>query len=98
MNVLLWDVEVNPYKLAKLQWILFKFFGLRPKRKNSCGNTKQSVGFFCHLPFEKEFCDVINDGDIHKVVCKRCGCSRMSSNHYIDSQTIFDEWNWEWNW
>ena len=82
MKFLLWEIRVNPYSLARIQWILFKLFGYKPK--NPCGHTKTVYGYYCHQPFNLKHCDVINDGEVHKVVCKCCGHSIMKSNCYID--------------
>ena len=38
-----------------------------------------------------KYCDIINDGDIHKVVCKCCGHSHIESNSYINPYND-EEW------
>lgn len=83
MKFLLWEITIEPYRLAKIQWILFKLFGIKLK-KNPCGHTKSAYGYFCHQPFKMKYCDVINEGKRHEVICKCCGHSHMSSNTYID--------------
>ena len=77
MKFLLWEIKIEPYRLAKIQWMLFKIFGYRPK-KNPCGCTKSANGYYCHQPLNMKYCDIINDGDIHKVVCKCCGHSQKA--------------------
>ena len=32
MKFLLWEIRIEPYRLAKIQWMLFKIFGYRPKK------------------------------------------------------------------
>ena len=83
MKFLLWEIRMEPYRLAKIQWILFKLFGYKPK-KYPCGHTKSTNGYYCHQPLNIKYCDIINNGDIHKVVCKCCGHSRIESNSYIN--------------
>lgn len=90
MKFLLWEIRFEPYGLARLQWILFKLFGYKPK--NPCGHTKYSRGCYCHLPMDKKHCIVINDKNIHKVVCKCCGDLRMSSSDYIEPNSIEKLW------
>ena len=80
MKFLLWEIKLEPYRLANLQWILFKLFNIKCK---SCGYTKSNHGF-CHQPWKIEYCDVINEGKNHKVVCKCCGSTRIQSSHYIN--------------
>ena len=72
-----------PYRLAKIQWILFKLFGYRPKKK-PCGHIKSSNGYYCHQPYDSKYCEVINDEKGAKVICKCCGHLRMMSSEYID--------------
>ena len=90
MKFLLWEITIEPYRLAKIQWLLFKFFNISVKQ-NPCGHTKSSLGYYCHQPFDFEYCNVINDGDRHEVVCKCCGCTRVTSNQYINPNNK-DEW------
>lgn len=80
MKFLLWEIKLEPYRLAKLQWILFKLFNIKCR---SCGYTKSNYGF-CHQPWKIECCDVVNEGKNHMVVCKCCGTTRIQSNHYIN--------------
>lgn len=82
MNFLLWKITMEPYRLAKLQWLLFKLFNIKPK--DPCGHTKSTPGFFCHQPWDVKRCDVINKCKVHKIVCKCCGSTRISSSHYLD--------------
>ena len=79
---------MEPNCLAKIQWFLFKVFGIKQKQ-NPCGHTKHTRGYHCHQPYKSKYCDIINDGKRHEVVCKCCGCTRMNSSHYIDPNNIF---------
>ena len=90
MKFLLWEIRMEPYRLAKIQWMLFKIFGYRPK-KNPCGHTKSTNGYYCHQPLNMKYCDIINDRDIHKVVCKCCGHLHIESNSYINPYND-EEW------
>lgn len=83
MKFLLWKVTIEPYRLAKIQWILFKLFGIKPK-KNPCGHTKSTTGYFCHQPLNLKYCDIINEENRHEVICKCCGHTHMSSSDYIN--------------
>lgn len=82
MKFLLWEVTTEPYGLAKIQWVLFKIFGIKPDKP--CGHTKSNRGYSCHQPLDLKHCNVINEGEIHKVVCKCCGTARMYSSCYIN--------------
>ena len=90
MKFLLWNIRIEPYRLAKIQWILFKLFGYKPK-KYPCGHTKSANGYYCHQPFDLKHCKVINEEKIHKVVCKCCGHTHMDSNCYINPYDS-EEW------
>lgn len=83
MKFLLWKISIEPYRLAKIQWLLFKLFNIKVK-KDPCGHTKSAHGYYCHQPFDYKYCDIINDGDRHEVICKCCGHTRIVSNQYID--------------
>lgn len=76
--------------VAKLQWILFRLFGIKSK-KYPCGHTKSSSGYYCHQPLHMKYCDIINKEDIHKVVCKCCGRLRIESNVFINP---YDDEEW----
>ena len=90
MRFLLWKIQLDERRYAKFQWLLFKLFGKRPKAP--CGHTKNAVGYYCHLPMNVKYCDIINDGERHEVVWKYCcGEIRMLSNSYIDPN---DEDSW----
>lgn len=90
MKFLLWKVTIEPGRLAKIQWLLFKLFGIKPK-KNPCGHTKHAGGYYCHQPLHMKYCDVINEGKNYRVVCKCCGHSHIESNAYIDPYSE-EEW------
>ena len=90
MKLMLWEIKIEPYRLAKIQWVLFKLFGYKPK-KYPCGHTKSTYGYYCHQPLHMKYCDVINDGNTHLVVCKCCGYSRIDSNRYINPYDS-EEW------
>ena len=89
MKFLLWKIQLDEHRYAKFQWLLFKLFGKRPKAP--CGHTENVVGYCCHLPLKMKYCDVINDGDKHEVVCKCCGNRRMISSKYINP---YDDKSW----
>lgn len=89
MRFLLWKIQLDECRYAKFQWLLFKLFGKRPKAP--CGHTKNAVGYYCHLPMNVKYCDIINDRKRHEVVCKCCGEIKMLSNSYIDPN---DEDSW----
>lgn len=90
MKFLLWKITIEPYRLAKIQWLLFKVFNIKSKR-NPCGHTKSSIGYYCHQPFDLNHCNVINEGKVHRVICKCCGHRRMDSNCYINP---YDDKEW----
>lgn len=90
MKFLLFDIKIEPYRLAKIQWALFKLFGIKPK-KYPCGHTKTAKCYYCHQPFDLKHCEVINKERTHEVVCKCCGHTHMSSSNYIDP---YDDSNW----
>lgn len=89
MKVLLWKITIEPYRLAKIQWLLFKIFKYKPKKP--CGHTRTTYGYYCHQPFDLKHCKVINNGKQHKIICKCCGHSHMISNQYIDP---YDKEQW----
>lgn len=82
MKVLLWEIKRESYRCAKVSWFLYKYFGI--KRKHPCGRSKKDDYMCCCLPMNLENSTVINEGKIHKVVCKVCGTTHMDSNCYID--------------
>ena len=83
MKFLLWEIKIEPHRLAKVQWVLFKLFGIKPK-KNACGSTRSARGHYCRQPSDLEQCEVIQSGKIYRVVCKCCGHCHISSNEYLD--------------
>ena len=90
MKFLLWKITIEPYRLAKVQWLLFKLFNIKVKKETG-GHTKSSQGYYCHQPFDIKYCEVINDGDRHEIVCKCCGHTRVMSSSYIDPYND-EEW------
>lgn len=82
MKIGLWNVSRDISSFAKLQWFLYKHFGL--KRKIPCGQTKKNKHMYCGLMPNKENSIVINEGDIHEVRCKVCGSLRIMSSSYIN--------------
>ena len=90
MKFLLWKITIEPYRLAKVQWLLFKLFNVKVK-KAPCGHTESAHGYYCHQPFDIKYCEVINDGDRHEIVCKCCGHTRVMSSSYIDPYND-EEW------
>lgn len=89
MRFLLWEIKTDDDRLAKIQWILYKLFGIKPKQP--CGYTKSQYGFYCRQPFDLEHCYVINSGDTHEIRCKCCNHIQMTSTKYIDPNDD-DEW------
>ena len=89
MKFLLLEIAIESNRLAKIQWVLFKLFGV--KQKNPCGHTKSARGYYCHQPLHLKYCDVINKENDHRVICKCCGHSRMESSDYIDPYNE-EEW------
>ena len=83
MKFLLWDIKVEPSRLAKVQWLLFKLFGIKQK-KNACGSTKSSFGHYCRQPSDLKHCEVFKEGKFYRVKCKCCGHCHISSSEYID--------------
>lgn len=47
MKILLWEIKLERNRYAKLQWTLFKLFGIKPK--TSCGCGKAPYANYCHL-------------------------------------------------
>ena len=89
MKFLLWEIKLEPYRLARLQWALFKLFGIKC---HSCGYIKPNYGF-CHQPWDVKRCDVINKDKDHRVVCKCCGHTRIYSSQYLNpNPKSYDEW------
>jgi len=87
MKFLLWEGHFEPYRLARVQWVLFRLFKRIPK--NPCGHTRYTRGYYCHQPYDVKYCDVINATDQHEVLCKCCGSVRMRANHSIDLDDPF---------
>lgn len=81
MKILLWNIRINEYSLAKLQWTIYKTTGIKPKY--DCGRTKKSKYLCCSQPMDIERSYVINDGDTHEVRCKCCGGIKMMSSKEI---------------
>ena len=44
----------------------------------------------CCQPFETKYCDVINEGKTHEVVCKVCGKTKIMSSSFIEDND--EEW------
>lgn len=82
MKILLWEIYRNDNAFAKIQWYLYKFFGI--KRNIPCGRTKENSFLCCCLRQNKENSIVINEGDTHEIRCKVCGRLHMLSSRYVD--------------
>jgi len=84
MKFLIWEIRVNDYALAKIQWALYKTVGAKPK--DPCGHSKTQAGYWCRQPLDLKHCYVEKDHDGcgYVVKCKCCNSVKMSSNHYID--------------
>ena len=87
MKFLLWEVSIEPYRFARIQWLLYRLFKIKPQ-KDPCGHTKSTRGYYCHQPFEIKYCDIINNDGVHEAICKCCGHTRVSSSHHIDPSDI----------
>lgn len=74
-------IQRNPYFFAKVQWVLFKLFGI--KRKHSCGRSKKENYLCCCQPYLSE--RVYLSEDKKSIICKVCGSIKMSSNIPIES-------------
>jgi hypothetical protein len=79
------SVGKNEYFFAKLQWLLFKKFGI--KRSIPCGRTEKDRYLCCCLPLEKEY--VYLNKDKTKAYCKCCGSLRIMSNRPIDLNNLW---------
>ena len=74
-------IHRNAVFFAKVQWMLYKAFGIR--RKNPCGRTKRDSFLCCCQPkFDSEYCYLNKDGT--EAYCKCCGSIRMRSSRKID--------------
>lgn len=76
--------------MCKSKLVLYKYFGI--KRKHPGGRGKKDDYMSCCLPMKLENSIVINEGKIHKVVCKVCGTTHMDSNCYIDPNDVKGWW------
>ena len=76
-------IQRNPYFFAKVQWILFKLFGI--KRKCPCGRSKKENYLCCCQPYRKISERAYLSEDRKSIICKVCGSTRMSSNIPIES-------------
>ena len=82
MKFLLWEIKVNNYRLANLQWVLFKLFNIRPVKQ--CGRTKNYKHLCCSQPIDAKHCYVINEEKLHEVRCKCCNATRIMSSTFIE--------------
>ena len=76
-------IQRNPYFFAKVQWILFKLFGI--KRKHPCGRSRKENYLCCCQRYRKISERAYLSEDRKSIICKVCGSTRMSSNMPIDS-------------
>lgn len=85
----LWQITItkNETLFAKLEWLLFKWFGIR--RKYPCGRNKKSKYLCCSLVPNEQNSVIINEGKIHEIRCKVCGSVHMISNKQIYSVKNF---------
>lgn len=90
MNFLLWRIDVIPERIAKIQRLLYRFFGI--KRKYPCGRNKETSYLCCMLHPNSENSIVINDEGTHEIRCRVCGSIHMMSNEYIDPDGLDDDW------
>lgn len=82
MKIGLWDIKKNESSFAKVEWLLFKWFGIR--RKYPCGRDKKTNYLCCSLAPDEENSVIINEGKLHEVRCKVCGELHMSSSTTIN--------------
>lgn len=82
MKIGFWKIYRDISACAKIDWYLYKLFGL--KRKIPCGQTKKNAFMYCGLMPNKENSIVINEGNTHEVRCKVCGSVHIMSNHCIN--------------
>jgi hypothetical protein len=88
MKLLLWNVYLSKPSVANIQWILYKWFGL--KRNIPCGRTRKDDYLCCELMPTRNNSFIINDGDTHEIRCKVCGSLHMNSNRYISDKCLDD--------
>ena len=74
-------IERNPYFFARVQWVLYKIFGI--KRSVPCGRRKNEKYLCCCQPYLSE--RVYLSEDKKSIICKVCGSVKMSSNIPIES-------------
>lgn len=91
MKILLWEIKREPYRCAKVSWLLYKLLGI--KRKYPCGRGKTENYLCCCQPLILKTSNVINEGERHEVICKVCGAIRISSNKYINTNDDNDWWS-----
>lgn len=84
MKFLFWRIIWDERSLTRLQWLLFKWFGIKPTEP--CGNTKYSHGYYCHQATDEEHCYLIHDSDewASEIRCKCCDTPKICSNHHKD--------------
>lgn len=83
MNIGLWKIKRNESAFAKIEWLLYKWLGI--KRKYPCGRGKKDKMMCCMLRPTKENSIIINEGRTHEIRCKVCGQAHMTSSAFIKS-------------
>lgn len=73
-------IERNAHWFAKIDWLLFKWFG--KKRTKPCGQKVEHI--YCAQPCKPEY--VILSEDKCTVTCKCCGSVRISSSEELNPE------------
>ena len=74
-------IERNPYFFARVQWVLYKIFGI--KRSVPCGRRKGEKYLCCCQPSEDK--RIFFNEDHTEAYCKVCNSIRAMSNHPFNS-------------
>jgi len=84
MKFLIWEIRINDHALAKIQWALYKTFGIKPKEP--CGHSETRAGHWCRQPLDLKHCyvDKDDDGLGYVVKCRCCGSVKLLTNQYLD--------------
>lgn len=83
MNVEIWKIQRDEHKFAEIEWLLYKWLGI--KRKYPCGRGKGDSYLCCSLIPNEENSIIVNEGNTHEIRCKVCGNVHMMSSNFIKS-------------
>lgn len=75
------SIGKNEYFFAKLQWILYKKFGI--KRSIPCGRTEKDKYLCCCQPIDSKHCYLSKDRK--RAFCKCCNSERILSSNPIEN-------------